>query len=138
MKTAEEIKTLLSGKFRIKPVPMPELGDGEVTYVRSLDAERDTRLNVRDFPVDANGKTTDNRLQRAIRTVASALCDDKGAYLYSQADEAQIGTWDSIVVDKLFAAAVDVSLTDEQRAERDARRKAIASGAPVEAAPKNE
>jgi hypothetical protein len=131
MKTGEEIKGLLGGKFRIKAVPMPELGDGEAVYVRSLDALRDTRLRVRDFPVDAQGNTTNNPLGRRIRTVAACVCDDKGAYLYTQADEEAIGTWDRSVVDRLFDAALDINLTDEQRAELEAAAKS-------EAAPKNE
>lgn len=107
---ADEIKNKLKNKFRIKAVPMPELGDGEVLRVRSLDARRDNILLVQDYPLDATGtKATNNRLGRDVRWVTACLCDEDGNYLYTQADESEIASWSSDVVARLYVAAREVN-----------------------------
>jgi hypothetical protein len=98
----------LSQKFKRDTVQIPELG-GEL-FVREVDGERDCKLFIRDW-VPQGSDLIRNRDGYEVRWIAASICDESGAFLYSEADEKQIAAWPKTILDRIWAKVKAVNET---------------------------
>jgi hypothetical protein len=99
----------LAKKFKRETVQIPEMG-GEL-FVREVDGERDSKLFIRDWLPQGNDLVR-NRDGYEVRWIAASICDEDGAFLYTEADEKIIAAWPKTILDRIWTAVKKVNETE--------------------------
>lgn len=87
---------------RKEPVVVPEWGDLTV-YIRVMSGDERERL--REMFHESNTKEIADQTKMQLAMIASTLCDETGALLYSMDDLGELGKKNSLVLDQLSEAS---------------------------------
>jgi hypothetical protein len=104
--------------FTIKKIPVPEWG-GNV-YIRNLNGKERDAFEA--SCITTNGtKREVNTINMRARLVARSICDAEGAALFTEADVNALGEKSAAALDRIFAAAQELSGLGAQDVENLAK-----------------